>query len=130
MVISSINVALAFVSAINVADLSQIRELMTDDYTFTDAKGNTFIGGDKMVAGWKHFFEAYPNYEINVGSHFSTRDEAALFGEATGKWRVGGIVLEQSWKVPAAWYAEIKGGKISRWRVYCDTGWATPPGQS
>jgi limonene-1,2-epoxide hydrolase len=128
MVISPINVALAFVSAINAADFTKLRELMTDDHTFTDAKGHTFSGADKMIAGWQQFLEAYPNYEINVGRHFATRDEAALFGEATGKWRVNGTVLPQSWKVPAAWFAEIKGGKIKRWRVYCDTSWATPPG--
>jgi limonene-1,2-epoxide hydrolase len=130
MVISSINVALAFVSAINAADLTKLRELMTEDHTFTDAKGNTFSGSDKMIAGWRYFFEAYPDYEINVGHHFATRDEAALFGEATGKWRVDSLVLPESWKVPAAWFAEIKGDKIKRWQVYCDTSWATPPGQS
>jgi hypothetical protein len=80
-----------------------------------------------MLAGWKQFFHAYPNYEITIERHFATRDEAALFGEATGKWRVNDEVLPQSWKVLAAWAAEIKGGKIKRWRVYCDTSWISPP---
>ena len=59
---SPAEVASAFVAAINAADLTALRALMTDDHTFTDARGMTFSGADKMIAGWQYFFRAYPDY--------------------------------------------------------------------
>jgi hypothetical protein len=51
----------------------------------------------------------------------------ALFGEAGGNYKVEDRVLPESWSVTAAWLAEVEDGKVKKWSVYCDTGWATPP---
>jgi hypothetical protein len=80
-----------------------------------------------MVSGWQHFFHAYPNYRITIEHSFAEESQVALFGIAEGGWRVNDTVLPQPWKVRAAWLAEINAGKIKRWNVFCDTGWAKPP---
>jgi ketosteroid isomerase-like protein len=56
--------ALAFIAAINAADTTALRALMTDDHTFTDALAHSFSGAEAMLSGWKHFFHAYPGYRI------------------------------------------------------------------
>jgi limonene-1,2-epoxide hydrolase len=127
---SAMEIAGAFVKAINQEDLTVMRAAMTEDHTFTDAQGRSFSGAEKMIAGWKHFFEAYPGYWIRVGTAFVDGARVALFGEAGGKWKVEDRVLTESWSVTAAWLAEVEGGKVKKWSVYCDTGWATPPSQT
>ncbi len=121
-------VAVAFVEAINAADLEAMRGLMTDNHTFTDALGNSFSGADEMIAGWRHFLHAYPGYRIRVDHGFADASWAALYGRAEGKWRIGDRVLPGHWSVASAWLAEIEAGRVRRWRVYCDTGWVEPPG--
>jgi len=121
-------VATAFIAAINAHDPAAVRALMTADHTFTDSLGNSFSGADKMFAGWQHFFHAYPDYRITVEQSFAEESHVALFGTAEGGWRVNEAVLPQRWKVRAAWLAEVDADKIKRWSVFCDTGWAKPPG--
>jgi SnoaL-like domain len=118
---------LAFVAAINAADLGALRTLMTQDHTFTDARGNRFSGAETMLAGWQHFLHAYPNYRITIQQTFHSANQVALFGQASGNWRVDDRVLPQSWSVSAAWLADITTGKVRTWSVFCDTSWASPP---
>lgn len=120
-----IDVVRTFVDAINRGDLFALRAVMTDDHIFTDALGQSFTGAEVMVAGWKHFLHAYPGYWIRVDHTLAERERVALFGEAGGRW-LGGV-SEKQWKVAAAWMAEVEGGKVKRWQVFCDTGWAKAP---
>jgi limonene-1,2-epoxide hydrolase len=124
---SPIDVASAFVAAINKEDLGQMRDAMTEDHTFTDALGRSFSGAAKMIEGWRLFFDAYPGYWIRVGAALVDGCRVALFGEAGGKWKVDERVLPQTWSVTAAWLAEVEGNKVKKWSVFCDTGWANPP---
>jgi ketosteroid isomerase-like protein len=124
---SSETTALAFVAAINATDLDALRTLMTDDHTFIDARGNRFSGAETMISGWQYFFHAYPDYRIDIQQTFQGANHVALFGHASGKWRIDDRVLPQSWKVSAAWLAEITTGRVRIWSVFCDTSWATPP---
>ena len=127
MTISPLNVALAFVEAINAADLTALRRLMTEDHVFTDALGSSFSGADQMIAGWQQFLRMFPGYRIQVDHSFADAGSVALFGRAEGKWRVGDRILPGSWSVAAAWLAEVDDGHVKQWRVFCDTGWASPP---
>jgi limonene-1,2-epoxide hydrolase len=127
---SPIDVACAFVKAINQEDWPALRATMTEDHTFTDALGRTYSGAEKMIAGWKHFLDAYPEYWIRVGTALVDGARVALFGEVGGKWKVEDQVLPERWSVTAAWLAEVEGGKVKKWSVYCDTGWATPPARA
>jgi hypothetical protein len=121
------DVARAFIAAINAEDPNTLRALMTNDHTFTDARGNSFSGADKMRLGWQHFFHAYPGYRIEIEHDFAEENQVALFGKATGGWRVNDIVLPQRWTVSAAWLAEVEKEQIKHWTVFCDTTWINPP---
>lgn len=122
------SVAIAFVEAVNAADLGALRRLMTEDHTFIDALGNHSSGADQMLVGWQHFFHAYPDYRIQVRHAFADGMFAGIFGQAEGKWRVDDKILPGSWSIAAAWLAEIENGQVKTWRVFGDTGWAAPPG--
>jgi ketosteroid isomerase-like protein len=120
-------VAHSFVAAINSGDANAVRNLMTEDHTFVDALGNTFSGADQIKSGWLHFFRAYADYRISVRHTFVEGSLVALFGEATGRWRVADRVLTETWKVAAAWLAVVEAEKIRQWSVFCDTSWVKPP---
>lgn len=124
---SALDVVGAFVKAINQGNLEAMRAVMTEDHTFTDAQGTSVSGAEKVISGWWYFFEAYPKYWIRVDAAFADGAQVALFGEGGGQWRVEGQVGAESWSVPAAWLAEVDGGKVKKWNVYCDTSWAKPP---
>ena len=121
------DVAVAFVIAINAANIAALRALMTDNHTFTDARGNSFSGADKMQLGWQHFFHVYPGYQIQIKHSFEEANRVALFGDAEGGWRVNEIVLPKRWTVSAAWLAEVEEEQIKSWTVFCDTAWVNPP---
>jgi limonene-1,2-epoxide hydrolase len=121
------DVARAFVAAINSENPNAVRALMTEDHAFTDARGNSFSGAEKMKQGWQHFFHAYPGYRINIKHSFADGNRVALFGDASGGWRVNDAVLPQRWTVSAAWLAEVEHERISHWTVFCDTSWVNPP---
>jgi len=124
---SSEEIALAFVEAVNAEDVEALGALMAEDYVFTDSLGGSFAGRAQMMQGWRYFFTAYPFYRIEVEQVLSRGATVALFGEAVGGWRIDGKVLEKRWTVRAAWLAEVKDGKVSHWSVFCDTGWGMPP---
>ncbi len=124
---SPLDVVSVFVAAINNEDLAAMRAAMTDDHTFTDALGRSYSGAEQMIAGWKSFFDAYPGYSIQFDAAFADEFRVALFGKASGMWKVEDPLRPETWSVPAAWLAEIEAGKVKKWSVYCDTGWVHPP---
>jgi ketosteroid isomerase-like protein len=127
MVRSPLEITGSFIAAVNARDLNMLRSLMTEDHVFTDARGTKYFGADHMIENWKLFFRAFPQYWIHVDSNFASANHVALFGDVGGKWRVDGQVLPTSWKVTASWLAEIQGGKVRRWSIFCDTAWMNPP---
>ena len=124
---SPVEVVRAFVAGINAGDPNTLRELMTEDHTFTDARGNSFFGSEKMRAGWQHFFHVYPGYQINIAHTFEEGNQVALFGDASGGWRNNDSIHPLRWTIPAAWLAEVDKEQIKGWTVFCDTNWANPP---
>jgi ketosteroid isomerase-like protein len=120
----------AFVAAINAADPAALRALMTEDHTFTDALGNRFSGAETIVQGWRYFLHAFPGYWIRIDRTIGDEGDVALFGAAGDGWRAGERVLPQSWKVAAAWFAQVESGRIRSWSVFCDTSWGKPPEES
>jgi len=48
---------LAFVDAINARAPDALARLMSDDHTFIDAHGKEVVGRDKMLTGWRGYFE-------------------------------------------------------------------------
>jgi len=91
----------AFIDRINSHDVDGLAELMTDDHRFIDAHGNEVVGREKMTAGWRGYFEWFPDYFIEVTDVVEGNDKLALFGFAGGSFK--GKPTE-SWRLPAAWW--------------------------
>jgi ketosteroid isomerase-like protein len=109
---------LAFIACINSHDVEKLGALMSDDHTFIDAHGNQVSGKDRMVPGWRGYFAWFPDYYIEVTEIFEDGDRIALFGFAGGSFQ--GKETE-SWRLPAAWKAEVKEGRVTLWQVFADT---------
>jgi ketosteroid isomerase-like protein len=109
---------LAFIDRINAHDVEGLGELMSDDHTFIDAHGNQVSGREKMIAGWRGYFDWFPDYFIEVTDVFEDGDTFALFGFAGGSFQ--GKETER-WRLPAAWKAEVKDGRVTLWQVFADT---------
>lgn len=109
---------LAFIERINAHDAEGLGELMSDDHTFIDAHGNQISGKDKMIPGWRGYFAWFPDYYIEVTDVFEDGDQLALFGFAGGSFQ---NKPTESWRLPAAWKAEAKDGRVTLWQVFADT---------
>jgi len=109
---------LAFIARINAHDVEGLGALMSDGHTFIDAHGNQVSGKEKMIAGWRGYFEWFPDYYIEVTEVFEDEDKLALFGFAGGTFK---NKEGESWRLPAAWKAIVKDGRVSLWQVYADT---------
>jgi ketosteroid isomerase-like protein len=111
-------IVLAFVDSINRRDCSSLGELMADDHCFIDAHGNEVAGRDKIIAGWRGYFEMFPDYAIEVNEIFENGDSFAMFGFAGGSFKGN---VEANWRLPAAWKAIVKEGRVALWQVFADT---------
>lgn len=115
---------LAFVEAINAHDMNRLTELMSADHVFVDAHGNDVAGNEKMIAGWRGYFEWFPDYYIEVTEIFEgeltaeKRQTFALVGFAGASFKGN---ADASWRLPAAWKAIVKENRIALWQVFADT---------
>ena len=109
---------LAFIGRINAHDVDGLAELMSDDHRFLDPHGNEVVGREKMTAGWRGYFEWFPVYAIEVNEMFESGDTFAMFGFAGGSFKGKS---ESSWRLPAAWKAIVKDGRVALWQVFADT---------
>ena len=109
---------LAFIDRINAQDVDGVAELMTDDHRFVDAHGNEVMGKGSMTAGWRGYFVMFPVYSIEVNEIFEDGDTFAMFGFAGGSFKGK---ADASWRLPAAWKAMVKDGRIALWQVFADT---------
>ena len=114
---------LAFTDRINARDADGLGELMSDDHRFIDALGNEVVGKEKMVPGWRGYFEWFPDYRIEVNEVFAGDTSAgeqtfAMFGFAGGSFKGDS---NASWRIPAAWRAIVKDGRVAVWQVFADT---------
>lgn len=111
-----------FVVAINSHSVEKISALMTGDHTFIDAQNNQVAGKEKMAAGWKGYFEWFPDYKIEVEKIISDKDTFAMFGYAQGTFHdLNPDSSHAHWRLPASWRAVVQGNKIAIWQVYADT---------
>ena len=116
-----ISVFISFVKAINQADLSTLNKLMTEDHTFVDSGGNRESGREKMIEGWKAYFQMFPDFKIKIEYIIQAKETIGAFGHAAGTYNGNrGLVAENRIEMPAAWKAVVEGEKISYWQVYAD----------
>jgi hypothetical protein len=91
---------------------------MSDGHIFIDAHGNELRGKEKMIAGWRGYFEWFPDYFIEVSDTFEDGETFAMCGFAGGTFKGK---QSESWRLPAAWKAIVKDGHVSLWQVYAGT---------
>jgi len=116
-----IHIVEAFIAAINHHDLPAIANLMTEDHTFVDSAGGIHTGRKNMTAGWKQYFQMFPDYEIHVEKLLSDEALVAVFGSASGTYNgKRGLVTANKIAMSAAWKAVVENGKIKLWQVYAD----------
>src|ERR1043166_6115742 len=94
-----------FIDRINAHDVDGLGELMSADHIFIDAHGNQVQGKEKMTAGWRGYFEWFPDYSIEVNEIFENDHTFAMLGFAGGSFKGKS---EASWRLPAAWKAIVK----------------------
>jgi ketosteroid isomerase-like protein len=108
----------AFIESINAHDLESLGKLMSDDHVFIDAYGNEMQGKETMTAGWRGYFEWFPDYYIEISEVFQNGESFAIFGFAGGSFKGND---DAEWRIPAAWKASVKDGRIDLWQVFADT---------
>lgn len=106
-------IVMAFNEMINEQDLEGLASMMTEDHTFIDSSDEVHAGKELMVAGWREFFENYPDYR-NHFNYYETRGERVfILGHST--------CSHAPLDGPAIWTARVAGHRVAEWRVYLDS---------
>lgn len=103
-----------FATAINSHDVNTLTALMTPDHVFVDSLGNRVQGAATMSASWRGYFSMCPDYWIQTGDAIADGGTVLATGEA------GGTIDGIEWRIPAAWKAVVRDGKVAEWRVFAD----------
>jgi ketosteroid isomerase-like protein len=118
---TAIEVAHAFVEAINRRSPDELSAWMTDDHTFVDSLGNRVEGKEKMKPAWAGYFRMVPDYSITVDETFASGETVVMLGTAQGAYSAKGELRPGNhWKTPAAWRVQVRGAVVAEWRVYAD----------
>ena len=117
-----VRVALKFVNEINRHDVAALLALVATDHVFVDSLGQELRGRERLSAAWTAYFEMFPDYRVVIDDHFGAGPNVGLFGTASGTLRGpdGGLPPDRRWKIPAAWHAVVRDGRVERWQVYAD----------
>jgi ketosteroid isomerase-like protein len=110
----SIDVVREFIGRINQHDVDGLTAVLTEDHRFIDSLGSVFVGRETLRAGWSDYFRLVSEYRITVDDFADAGSSLLLAGSVEG--RSGGV----DWKVPAAWRAVVRDGRIAEWQVYVD----------
>ena len=112
-------VALAFVDAINHANVDRLAALMTDEHAFIDSDGSRTIGRESMRKAWSQYFSMMPDYRVTVEETFRSGETMVLIGTATGTYAPAGQPhAGRRWSVPAAWRAVVSADQVAVWQVF------------
>lgn len=111
---TSAEVFMLFALAINHHDTKALSALMTPDHVFVDPMGQQAQGVETMTAGWRGYFAMCPDYWIRADNVVADGDVVLAVGEA------GGTIDGTAWRIPAAWKAWVRDGKVVEWHVFAD----------
>jgi ketosteroid isomerase-like protein len=103
-----------WLAAINDHDVGTLVALMAPAFVFVDSLGNQVQGAAKMAAGWQAYFAMCPNFWVRADHVSGDGPTLLLVGEA------GGTIDGEAWRIPSAWSAVVRHGKIWEWRVFAD----------
>lgn len=118
---TNVEVAMAFVDAINSKDVERLAGLMTVDHKFIDGDGSEHSGKENMKAGWKEHLELIPDLAISISERFEKNDIVVLLGCSSGTIiQDGELKTENSWEVPCAWRVIVESEKVAVWQLYAN----------
>lgn len=118
---TTLEVANAFVEAINSKDVDRMTNLMTINHKFIDGDGSEHSGRDQMSSGWRTHFELIPDLMISVSEHFEENDTVVFLGWTSGTIIENGVLKpENAWRVPAAWRVVVESDKVAVWQLYAN----------
>ena len=116
-----LEVADAYVAAINSGKVNSLVDLMTPEHTFVDADGSEHVGRDQMRSGWQEYFDLVPDFRIEVSDRFEDRDTVILLGRASGTFvQYGELKPDNHWSVPAAWRLVVDSDLVAVWQLYAN----------
>jgi ketosteroid isomerase-like protein len=107
-----------FIRMVNDHDVRGMASLMAKEHLFTDALGATVSGREEMVNGWAGYFKWFPDYKIEIQETYRLEDTFVMLGFASGSYAGSS---RGHWRLPAAWRAVMRRGRVKEWSVYCDT---------
>src|SRR5580765_5260273 len=103
-----------WLTAINDHDVGTLSTLMAPAFVFVDSLGNEVQSAAKMTGGWQGYFAMCPDYWVRADQVMGDGPALLLAGEA------GGTIDGVTWRIPSAWSAVIRHGRIWEWRVFAD----------
>lgn len=109
-----------FVAAINGHDPKRIVSLCTPQHRFVDSLGTVLAGHGSLLSAWTKYFDVFPDYTIVVDTLLASDGLVLLSGWAAGTLRTGGVSGGATWRIPAAWRAEVRDHLIDSWQVFAD----------
>jgi hypothetical protein len=93
-----LEVAEAFVAAINSGEVHRLVCLMTPDHMVVDADGSEHVGRERMNEGWRRYFDLVPDFQIKVLDRFVVKQTVVLLGQAEGTFvQNGELKPENHW---------------------------------
>ena len=116
---SPVEVALAFVDAINSKDIEKLAALMSPDHVFIDGDGSEYGGRERMKTGWKDHLEMIPDLTLSISAHYEKHGTAVLIGWSSGTFvQEGKLRPENSWRIPSAWRVVVESEKVAVWQLF------------
>ena len=116
-----VTVVQLFINAINAHTVAALCDLMTDDHEFVDSLGAIVRGREEMRKAWIGYFYMIPDFTITCTAIFQHENAVALFGHARGTYSSDGKLHDENrWKMPVAWRAIVRDGRVAQWHVYAD----------
>jgi ketosteroid isomerase-like protein len=118
---TSTEVVLAFVNAINRHNVEELCQLMTDDHLFVDTGGAQYRGRETMRSGWLGYFSIVPDYTIEVIEAVADGPLVIVVGTVRGTYSPhGNLDPADRWSTPGAWRAVVASGHVAVWQVFAD----------
>src|ERR1700753_4268722 len=116
-------VALAFVDALNRQPIADLCGLMSRNHVFGDSLGAVVEGRDRMEATWTEFFRTVPDYMVMIEETYTHGPVVVMLGMARGTYApTGNRAAGAKWQTSSAWRATVQNGQVTEWRVYSDNG--------
>jgi hypothetical protein len=95
-------------------------KLMTEDHAFNGTRGIP-TGRDTTLAGWREYYEMFPDYVVNIESIHQDGSIVAVFGSTSGTYNgKEGMKPENKVSGPAAFKVTVEDGKVKIWKVYAE----------